>query len=94
MIRPPLVSLHVGGLYLVIPVFGAWLEKASRKDILLFLKVWGISLFLPYLKMLAPALGYIGNWGNMDILGGCDWNAFGTFYYVSDSSVIWCWPII
>ena len=37
-------------------VFGAWLEKASRKDILLFLKVWGISLFLPYLKMLAPAL--------------------------------------
>mgnify|MGYP000868498309 FL=1 len=33
--------------------------------------------------MLAPALGYIGNWGNMDILGGCDWNAFGTFYYVS-----------
>ena len=80
----PLWYLYMlAGLYLVIPVFGAWLEKASRKDILLFLKVWGISLFLPYLKMLAPALGYIGNWGNMDILGGCDWNAFGTFYYVA-----------
>lgn len=33
--------------------------------------------------MAAPALGYIGNWGNMDILGVCDWNAFGSFYYVS-----------
>ena len=71
------------GLYFVIPVFGAWLDRASQKDVKLFLRIWGISLFLPYLKMAAPALGYIGNWGNMDILGGCDWNAFGSFYYVS-----------
>ena len=71
------------GLYFVIPVFGAWLDRASQKDVKLFLRIWGISLFLPYLKMAAPALGYIGNWGNMDILGVCDWNAFGSFYYVS-----------
>ena len=63
------------GLYFVIPVFGAWLDRASQKDVKLFLRIWGISLFLPYLKMAAPALGYIGNWGNMDILGVCDWNA-------------------
>ncbi|MDE5677633.1 acyltransferase [Phocaeicola sp.] len=71
------------GLYLVMPIFGTWLERASRKEVRLFLYVWGISLFLPYVKMAAPALGYIGNWGNMDILGVCDWNAFGSFYYVS-----------
>jgi hypothetical protein len=65
------------GLYFIIPIFHAWLERATRKDIKLFLSIWGISLFLPYIKMAAPALGYIGNWGNMDILGVCDWNAFG-----------------
>ena len=70
------------GLYFIIPIFHAWLERATRKDIKLFLSIWGISLFLPYIKMAAPALGYIGNWGNMDILGVCDWNAFGSFYYV------------
>lgn len=71
------------GLYFIIPIFHVWLERATRKDIKLFLSIWGISLFLPYIKMAAPALGYIGNWGNMDILGVCDWNAFGSFYYVS-----------
>lgn len=80
----PLWYLYMlAGLYLVIPVFGAWLDRAPRKDVRLFLGVWGVSLFLPYVKMAAPALGYLGNWGNMDILGGCDWNAFGSFYYVS-----------
>lgn len=71
------------GLYFILPVFGTWLNHASQSDVKLFLRVWGLSLFLPYLKMAAPALGYLGNWGNMDILGVCDWNAFGSFYYVS-----------
>lgn len=71
------------GLYFVIPIFHAWLDRASRGDVKLFLSIWGISLFLPYIKMVAPALGYLGNWGNMDILGVCDWNAFSSFYYVS-----------
>ena len=71
------------GLYLVIPILNSWLENASQKDIKLFLYVWGISLFIPYLKMLAPVLGYTGNYGNMGLFGVCDWNEFGTFYYVS-----------
>lgn len=71
------------GLYFVIPIFGAWLKQAPQKDVKLFLYVWGLSLFLPYLKMVAPVLGYLGNWGNMGILGVCDWNDFGSFYYVS-----------
>lgn len=71
------------GLYLIMPVISGWLQSASRKDLKLFLSVWGISLFLPYLKMLAPMLGYEGNYGNMGILGICDWNETGTFYYCS-----------
>ena len=39
------------GLYFIIPIFHAWLERATRKDIKLFLSIWGISLFLPYIKM-------------------------------------------
>ena len=33
--------------------------------------------------MLAPALGYTGNYGNTGLYGVCDWNGFGTFHYVS-----------
>lgn len=71
------------GLYLVMPVVGTWLASASRRDVLTFLKVWGVTLLLPYVRLFAPSVGYLGNYGNMDILGGCDWNAFSTFYYVS-----------
>lgn len=71
------------GLYLVMPVISSWLREASERDIRNFLSVWFITLFLPYLKLFAPSFGYLGNYGNMDILGGCDWNGFSTFYYVS-----------
>lgn len=71
------------GLYLIIPILSVWLRQASQQDIKLFLKVWGVSLLLPYLKMLAPALGYPGNYGNKGLFGVCDWNDYGTFYYVS-----------
>lgn len=71
------------GLYFIIPIFGTWLKCAARKEIKLFLYLWGASLFLPYVKIVAPFLGYLGVFGNMGILGECDWNAYGTFYYVS-----------
>lgn len=71
------------GLYLILPVISGWLQNASRKDIKLFLSIWGISLFVPYVKMFAPFLGFQGNFGNMGIWGVCDWNDYGTFYYFS-----------
>lgn len=71
------------GLYLIMPILSSWLREASKRDMQIFLGVWGLSLLLPYVKMLAPALGYAGNYGNQGILGVCDWNEFGTFYYVS-----------
>ncbi|MFT3902243.1 MAG: acyltransferase family protein [Niabella sp.] len=71
------------GLYLIIPIFSVWLERASKKDIQWFLVFWGISLIAPYIKMAAPLLGYTGNNGNRGLWGVCDWNEFGTFYYFS-----------
>lgn len=69
------------GLYLIMPILSAWLSKASRREVKLLLIVWGIGLFIPYLRMVAPLIGYTGNWGNMGLFGECDWNIFGTFYY-------------
>lgn len=71
------------GLYLVIPIIDGWLQTASRADLRLALKVWVISLCLPYVQMAAPSLGFEGMFGNMGILGVCDWNVYGTFYYMS-----------
>jgi len=71
------------GLYLVMPIINVWLIQASQKDIKLVLKIWIISMFVPFIQMVAPVLGYTGIFGNMGILGICDWNAFGTFYYFS-----------
>lgn len=71
------------GLYFVMPILSSWLTQASRKEIKTVLYIWGVSLFLPYLKMVAPVLGYSGNYGHMGLFGECDWNVYGCFYYVS-----------
>lgn len=71
------------GLYLIIPIISPWVAQASRKDLKRFLYIWGFTLFIPYIRILAPFCGYAGNYGNMGLFGECDWNPFGTFYYVS-----------
>ena len=71
------------GLYLAMPIVGSWLATASRKDLRTVLIVWFATLFIPIIKIVAPHCGYVGNYGNLDIWGGCDWNVYGTFYYMS-----------
>jgi surface polysaccharide O-acyltransferase-like enzyme len=71
------------GLYMIMPVLNAWMTAADKKDLRIFLYIWGFTLFIPYLKLLAPHVGYQGNFGSMEIFGACDWNAYGTFYYMT-----------
>ncbi len=71
------------GLYIIMPIVGSWLQQATKKDIRTVLYIWGATLFMPYISMVAPMLGYTGNYGNMGLLGVCDWNVYGTFYYIS-----------
>lgn len=71
------------GLYLIAPIVNAWLVSADKRDIETVIKIWIFTLFIPYIKLLAPYIGYEGNWDNMEIFGGCDWNIYGTFYYIS-----------
>lgn len=66
------------GLYLYMPFFSGWIEKADKKTKQVFLLIWAISLFLPYLKE------FIAN-GLFDrngyLLGTDTWNEFGMLYY-------------
>lgn len=71
------------GLYIVMPILNAWLLQASQKEVRTILYIWIASLFVPYAKMFAPVLGFQGNYGNMGLWGECDWNIYGTFYYIS-----------
>ncbi|MBP6065913.1 acyltransferase [Bacteroides sp.] len=58
------------GLYLYMPIFSAWVEKASERAKLYFLLAWGVTLLLPYYnEFVAPYL-----WGR------CSWNDFGMMY--------------
>lgn len=61
------------GLYLFLPVFSAWVEKATKRQKQFFLLLWLLSTLLPYMQQ------YLGNY----LFGTCSWNAFGTFYYFS-----------
>lgn len=59
------------GMYLYLPIFSAWVEKASDKAKLYFLLAWGVTTLLPYYyQFVSP---YI--WGS------CSWNAFSMLYY-------------
>lgn len=71
------------GLYIIMPIISSWLVQATQKEIRTVLYIWGVTLLLPYIKMAAPMLGYSGNYGHMGLLGECDWNVYGTFYYIS-----------
>ena len=64
----PLVSLS-----LIIPVVSPWLEKASAKEELIFLGIFGLSTFIPWIhRFLYP-----------EIWGECFWNGFTMLWYCS-----------
>jgi len=59
------------GLYLYLPFFSAWVEKATVVQKRIFLAILSVTLFLPY------AYTFFSN----DLFGVCAWNSYGTFYY-------------
>ncbi|SEH47851.1 acyltransferase [Epilithonimonas hominis] len=40
------------GLYLIIPIISPWIASAKRKEILLLIGVWSITLLMPYVNIL------------------------------------------
>lgn len=59
------------GLYLYMPIFSAWVRQASLKEQKVFLALWLVSLFIPYLR----------EYLTKDLWGTCSWNEFGLLYY-------------
>ena len=59
--------------YLIIPVVSPWLERASAKEELTFLGLFGISTFIPWIhRFISP-----------EIWGECFWNGFTMLWYCS-----------
>lgn len=64
----PLISL-----YLIIPVVSPWLEKATAKDERIFLGIFALSTFTPWIhRFISP-----------EIWGECFWNGFSALWYCS-----------
>ncbi len=59
------------GLYLYMPIFSAWVEKASEKAKMWFLVAWGVTTLIPYYSAFV----------NQYIWGSCSWNQFHALYY-------------
>ncbi len=59
------------GLCLYMPIFSAWVRQASIKEQKVFLALWFVSLFIPYLR----------EYLTKDLWGTCSWNEFGLLYY-------------
>ena len=59
------------GLYLYLPIFSAWVERATKRQKGILLGLWALSTFLPYFTE------YVSKYA----FGTCEWNSFGLFYY-------------
>ena len=59
------------GLYLYMPIFSAWVERATKRQMQVVLGLWGLSTFLPYFHQFVSTYAF----------GTCTWNSFGLFYY-------------
>lgn len=60
------------GLYLYLPIFSCWVEKASDREKRFFLGLWAVTLLLPYYNMFCDKY----------IWGSCTWNMhFHALYY-------------
>lgn len=64
----PLISL-----YLVIPIVSPWLERASARDERIYLALFVLSTFIPWLHQ----------WVAPEVWGECFWNRFHMLWYCS-----------
>lgn len=58
------------GIYLYLPIFSAWVERATQRERHFFLFIWFITLFIPYLRQYLTT----------NLWGTCSWNEFGMLY--------------
>lgn len=66
----------LAGLYLLAPIVSPWLKQASRNELRIYLGLWGVSLFLPWVALVADVntsatgmLYYFSGYAGYFILG-------------------------
>jgi surface polysaccharide O-acyltransferase-like enzyme len=64
----PLISL-----YLIMPMISPWLERASKRDELIFLGIFALSTFMPWLHRFVSS----------ELWGECFWNEYHALWYCS-----------
>ena len=60
------------GLYLFIPIISPWVERATKRDMRIFLGIWLLTMMVPFIHKIWP-----------EIWGECYWNPNSTIYYFS-----------
>ena len=78
------------GLYLIMPLLSPWAATVSKRELSVYLGIWGITLLVPFIREAAggpapliyaadglPAPALFPLWGE------ASWNPFGLLYYVS-----------
>ncbi|MBO4475776.1 MAG: acyltransferase [Bacteroidales bacterium] len=61
------------GLYLIIPIVSPWLEKSSAREERVFIGLFILSTFIPW----------IHQWITPEVWGECFWNRFHVLWYFS-----------
>ena len=82
------------GIYLVTPIIATWLERCSKRDLQIYLFIWAITLFLPYLTSFSKDAEMLVNHehGSLYYFWGYLWFAVMGYYlrkYVSISRFKW-----
>lgn len=66
------------GLYLLMPMISAWVAGLTKRGEQLFIAVWVLTAFVPYLRYASRAAGLSGF-----LYGEGLWNEFSIFWYIS-----------
>lgn len=79
------------GLYLMMPMLSPWARKVSRRELGVYLGIWGFTTLIPVIRDWAygqpePLIfgpSGLPNRALFPLWGECSWNNYGTFYYIS-----------
>ena len=61
------------GVYLLMPIISPWIKTLTKRGEEIFIGVWFLTTFIPFLRYL----------GQAELYGEAIWNEFSLFYYVS-----------
>ena len=79
------------GLYLLMPLLSPWAEKVGKRELLVYLLLCFLTMFIPFIRERAIGDNAVCVYGpggipmqaHYPLWGEASWNEFGIFYYLS-----------